>query len=884
MNIVNRLTLRCLRLNKRRTLVTIIGIILSVAMLTAISTIFFSFMDLMQRDTIAKSGEWHASLNGVEPEKLAQAEQAENVKAVLLTRNIGFTKFIESKNPDKPFFYIEEYNTPAFTHLNQTLASGRLPQRAGEAAISQDALNAGAKLQIGDTVTFQLGYRIGDPGGSGSEKRLSTGDYPVRNTDGSLAERFEPRGERTYTITGILKGASGKYDNEMASAFPIIGYCDAASLAAEGELADPALVFDPVRRSIYQEVEELADKIGAQGYQFNGSLLRFYGLTSRDALQSAVSLFAGILLLVVITGSVMLIYNAFSISVAERSRYLGMLASVGATKRQKRGSVYFEGFLLGIIAIPAGLLAGLGGIGVTFALMNTALRDALGLIVDVRMVASPLSILLSVLLSVLVIFFSVWRPARRASRTMPIDAIRQTKEVKLSGKMVKTSRLTRRLFGFEGEIALKNLKRNRGRYRTTLLSLTVSVVLFLTVSFGIQLAVTAYGLEEEGYACDMIVMPRGLEKSQQKELFQRILAEGQVTKYTIEDSMNFQTALPEEDVNREFCSQAGFSKAGGKYIVPISILILEESSFKAYAKEVDVDLGDYENPQERKAILVNRDTWRVQDAETQERIIKTFDLLELKRGDRVLLSRLSGKAEAEQTFGAIRIADIVSQKPFGVSDAFGVMLVVPEQTGRAMRAAYAEKLSGEEKQSMLEEFSSLRLDTDAPDKVREILEGYHTPGLPEQVVYNDYAESQEEFEHVILIISVFSGGFIALITLSCVANMFNTISTSMVLRQREFAMLQSVGMTPKGFRKMVRFESLFYALKTLLYGLPFSFVIMALLQLALGRSFDIPFQMPWLALLCVVAGVLAIVGLTMLYASAKLKKGNMIDTLKNENI
>lgn len=254
--------------------------------------------------------------------------------------------------------------------------------------------------------------------------------------------------------------------------------------------------------------------------------------------------------------------------------------------------------------------------------MNTALRDALGLIVDVRMVASPLSILLSVLLSVLVIFFSVWRPARRASRTMPIDAIRQTKEVKLSGKMVKTSRLTRRLFGFEGEIALKNLKRNRGRYRTTLLSLTVSVVLFLTVSFGIQLAVTAYGLEEEGYACDMIVMPRGLEKSQQKELFQRILAEGQVTRYTIEDSMNFQTALPEEDVNREFCSQAGFSKAGGKYIVPISILILEESSFKAYAKEVDVDLGDYGNPQERKAILVNRDTWRVQDAETQERIIK----------------------------------------------------------------------------------------------------------------------------------------------------------------------------------------------------------------------------------------------------------------------
>lgn len=239
MNIVNRLTLRCLRLNKRRTLVTIIGIILSVAMLTAISTIFFSFMDLMQRDTIAKSGEWHASLNGVEPEKLAQAEQAENVKAVLLTRNIGFTKFIESKNPDKPFFYIEEYNTPAFTHLNQTLASGgcRSERERPQSPRMHSTLGQSCKSAI--PLRFSLAIGLAIQGGSGSEKRLSTGDYPVRNTDGSLAERFEPRGERTYTITGILKGASGKYDNEMASAFPIIGYCDAASLAAEGELADP---------------------------------------------------------------------------------------------------------------------------------------------------------------------------------------------------------------------------------------------------------------------------------------------------------------------------------------------------------------------------------------------------------------------------------------------------------------------------------------------------------------------------------------------------------------------------------------------------------------------------------------------------------------------
>ena len=303
MNIVNRLTVRCLKMNKRRTLVTIIGIILSVSMLTAISTILFSFMDLMQRDTAAKYGEWHASLSGVEPAKLAQVEQAENVKAVLLVRNLGFSQFKESQNDNMPFFYIEEYNTPAFAHFNRKLVAGRLPQRAGEAIVSQDALNAGAPFQIGDTVTFPLGYRVGSPGGSEREIRLSTSDYVDRNPDGSLAETFELRGEeRSYTITGILESGSGAYFDEMVCAFPVIGYCDEASIAAEGTLADPMLVFDPVRRSLYQEVEKLAQETGAADYSFNGSLLRFYGLTSRDSLQGAVMLFAAILLLVVLVG------------------------------------------------------------------------------------------------------------------------------------------------------------------------------------------------------------------------------------------------------------------------------------------------------------------------------------------------------------------------------------------------------------------------------------------------------------------------------------------------------------------------------------------------------------------------------------------------------
>lgn len=881
MNIVNRLTLRCLKLNKRRTMVTVIGIALSVTMLTAISTILFSFMDTMQRDEIAKHGEWHAAISGVDASKLDQIEQVENVEAVLLTRNVGFVQFRESTHPDKLFLYIEEYNTPAFSYLNKKLAQGRLPQRAGEAVIGKAALASGADYQIGDTVTFQTGYRVGDPGRTGNEMRLSTGDYPVRDRKGNLDETFEPREKRTYTITGILE-ESDVYDG-LAAAFSVIGYCDAASLAAEGITANPKLVFDPVRRSLYQEVETLAQQTGAKGQSFNGELLQYYGLTSRDSLQMTIYFFMGILMLIVLIGSAMLIYNAFSISVAERSQYLGMLASVGATKRQKRNSVYFEGFLLGLVAIPPGLLAGIGGIGVTFLLMNTAMRDALGLIVDVRVIVSPASLLLAVVLSALVIFLSVWKPAWRASHTMPIDAIRQTREVKLSKKTVKTSRATRKLFGFEGEIALKNLKRNRSRYRTTVVSLSVSVVLFLTVSFGIQLANQIFCMEQGQIPCDIIVFSVGMEPAKREEIFDRVLREGKVTDHTVYDSMTFLSSMNKEDIDKDYLTQAQLTEQNGSYHVPVSLYILDDASFAAYAREVGVKTADYDDPNKRKAILINENTWDIINEETNVKTVKTFRLLNLRRGEALTMQQVTSEDGSQiTTSGTMEIAHITAEKPFGI-DTFGPSLVVPEKTGSAIAAEYAEKMAGPDKPIRLECEPVLCLNSDSPARVRDILDSYNEPGLSEQVRYNDYAIQREEQEHVLLLISVFSGGFIALITLICLANLFNTISTSVALRRREFAMIKSAGMTPKGFRKMIRYESLFYALKTLLYGLPVSFGLMALLQLVVQEDFEMPFRVPWIPLVCAVAGVVVFVGLTMLYSSGKLKKNNIIEALKDEN-
>src|SRR5699024_2857614 len=193
--------------------------------------------------------------------------------------------------------------------------------------------------------------------------------------------------------------------------------------------------------------------------------------------------FVGIIMSVIVVGSVSLIYNAFAISVSERSRHLGMLSSVWATEKQKRNSVFFEGAVIGLFSIPLGIISGLLGIGMTFYFINPLIEDFFSTSVELTVVVTPMSIVVACAVSMLTIFISTYIPAKRASKISAIDAIRQTMDVKTTGKKLKTSRLVRRIFGIEAEFGLKNLKRNKKRYSVVVFSLVVSIVLFLTVSF-----------------------------------------------------------------------------------------------------------------------------------------------------------------------------------------------------------------------------------------------------------------------------------------------------------------------------------------------------------------------------------------------------------------
>jgi putative ABC transport system permease protein len=200
----------------------------------------------------------------------------------------------------------------------------------------------------------------------------------------------------------------------------------------------------------------------------------------------------------------------------------------------------------------------------------------------------------------------------------------------------------------------------------------------------------------------------------------------------------------------------------------------------------------------------------------------------------------------------------------------GLDIIVPMETLEAMA----------DKQMKNEVHSQIFMKSSDPMKTQKALEEVVPSNL---YIYNVFENRQQE-EQMILFLSVFTYGFITLISLISIANIFNTISTGISLRKREFAMLKSVGMTPKGFNKMINYESIFYGVNALLFGLPISIGVMYLIHRSVGETFEYGFELPWLDILFVIAAIFIIVSSAMLYSIGKIKKENIIEGLKQENV
>lgn len=884
MKLLNKLTLKNLRLNKVRTAVTIIGIMLSAALITVVSGMALSGRQTMINGQTTWSGDYDVALDIIDNAVIETARNNRNVENAFYKERLGYAR---TKNADGETCNYSVLAMSENTYGNCfkiDLIKGKFPTNSGEAVVTKSFKTQNGKdVKIGDKITLDVGVLTDKDGNVLDEK----GSHELLQKDFNKCNIIDTV-KRTYTVTGIIERpeTSKLYDPSYLSMIYTVSDEKAPVEAirtkhmnklyiaytpqSEGDyLQNTADILgfkaDDMSNVISDEISpEDQQTSGINGYSFNTTLLAMKGYGGSDGTNVMIFSLAVIIIIIVMLASVFVIRNSFAISITEKTSMYGMLASVGATKRQIRRNVLFEGFILGLIGIPLGILLGLGVNAILIAILNSVLGDVLSGASFV-FVTPTIPIICAIVLSAVTIFCSSFFIALRASRIPPLVAIRGNKDIKVkNNKPYRTSKLTKKLFGVGGEIASKSLKRSRKKYRTTVISIVVSVAMFIAVSafmdYGMTFTDHYYGNTDYSY------MVSGIDANQAQTIEKMPEIENYLT-------VGLQYGYVSADVPVNECGKNFlYDEPDGTKSFGAEFLEFEHDTFVQICRELELDY----NKVKGGVLVYSQVTPDNSESGNSSKPMKLFGKtaptkFTVHGNDDEGNALITGKLKVSSVFDEIpKSADSV----IGEGTIFGQGLIIGEQG--VISPQLGEHGCG----------ITLYANTSDHTSLTNRIESMSGTGDSESYIsIFDYEEIVRQFNAVMLIVGIFVYGFIGVISLIGLTNIFNTISTNMQLRSKEFASLKSIGMTKKEFNRMIRLESLMYGIKSLIIGIPLGVLGVFAIFSAFSRG-NVPmsFVFPWKAILISIAAVFIVVWLIMKYSISKVNKQNIIETIRNDNI
>lgn len=915
MGVFQKYTVESLKKNKVRTLVTIIGIILSVAMFTAITTIISSLQVYMINVSIEENGGWYVSFKNInESDKNTLLKNSE-VKQNVSLEEIGYAKLDEIQNDYKPYIYIIGADENCKDLLPIRLTKGRMPKKEGEILLPMHLQENGKCFnELGDEMKLLVGERATKQGELLTQEQA----YEEEN------EKIVQKKEKKYTVVGF-------YERPSFEGYDAPGYT-AITVPEKNpkHYYDVYLTIKKIRNTFQFENKHSKEMTSTLASSLvNTELLRYTGNVKSGNMRAALYSMAGILIGIVMLGAVTLIYNAFSISVGERTKQFGLLKSIGATKRQIRNCVLFEASSLCFISIPLGILAGIGGIGTTLYLLRDKLNLILGEVasVSLKMVISWKGIVVAIVVSMVTVLISALIPARRTTRMNAIEAIRQSQDIKVKPRQVKGGNWIYRLFGFEGMLAHKYSKRNKKRYRATIISLFFSIVLFISTStFCDYMTVSVDNLIDD-YTCDITGYSYSSEARVKQFNLEKYSA--QIEKLDGVDSCTY--TLDGGSIVGLILNKGGiYTKQYRSYLksmeqevkesnlANITFTFIEDGEFRSYLKEKKLDESVYMDAKNPVAILYNNKKYYDDKQEKYvvyapyKSSLKELDIEVPKKkkgyGEECIAYNEDGKLECqyfsdedyeEKDFpyekenvkeikvkiGALVDGDtprMISRSEYNNSDY--CQLIYPY----SVREKVIDMFSTDADSVRAKFMGNYYIWAKNTDKAWASVEKYQEKmkDNKENTSINFYNMKKEIDSNraMLLVVQVFVYGFVVLISLIAIANVFHTISTNIQLRGREFAMLKSVGMSQKGLLRMMKYECLLYGIKSLVIGIPVSIGVSYLIYKSAGQGMEMGYIFPGMSIVITVIGVFGIVFTTMLYGMNKFKKENVMDALKKENI
>ncbi|MEK8213980.1 ABC transporter permease [Paenibacillus sp. FSL L8-0463] len=870
---------------KKRSLLTIFGIILSVTLLTSIGTIGMSYWDKSVRQTLRDFGDYHVSLNGISGEAVPKVKNNATVKSAGVISREGYAVIRASKEKEKkedpfaaPYRYlnVKRYDANAMQMLQSQLDSGRHPENSDEIILSTSSLSYFSKKpKLGETITLNLGIR--KVSSTGEDKKISgLGDFGW-----DLDEAFQAQSQKEYTVVGFMKPLStGSWSSRYI--FPAITFDDNKNIdnnknyfiyVKMKSLNDIKEKTADLMSSLQlNDVEQgSAIQLDRESYiknvriEYNNELLRLYGKSIYEGVNNSLILSFAAVIAIIMICTIAMIYNIFHISVLERISQFGMLRCIGATPAQIRKIVMQEAALLSLIGIPIGILTGTLFMKILF--YNISLLT-LGFLHDMRMVISVPILISSGLLGLLSVFLSAVGPAKQAARVSPLEALKNVGSTKVETiTKVRKSLFVNKLFGIVGQFASRNLQRNKKRFRITAFSMIISIILFIVFSGLVDFMQRTTQLSGAQYSYSLSY--DGPSKRIDNTVYRDVSKLDAVQQAYKFYSNQVDAIIPKDKINPKYY---GFHKeryvvdegegyrTDNNFLVSYGVNGLNALQSKLTAGKIDKEKMDQEN-----GVIVQQKIKMM----TEEGKQLILDQTQFKVGDHIKIRTVEGSDKEYQTVTVTGIVDHDLLSKEYTSSHIVTFITTPQVYTNIMGSNIYSRIF-----ILANSDISNHPITDYLKSLTEKDAGFN---------YNDRVAEVAQAKNDAKTFSILLYGFIGVIVLIAFLNIINTVSTNLILRTNEFATLKAIGMTQKEVRKMIILESVFYGLFAAVIGTILGTALDYGIHLLFTGALDAEWVFPWSSIGIAFAGSLITTFLATISPMYRLKKVNIVDALRSEN-
>ena len=851
MNILSKLSIKNIKLNKKRTISTIIGIILSVALICAVATMATSFRATLIENAANETGYYHINISELEENDIKELKNNKNVKDIYEIRDVGYASLPESQNENKPYLKLYSMNNETFSNLKFNLIEGNFPSNNNEILISEHIIsNGNVNLKIGDEITLGVGKRM-----LGGYELNNHNPYIYDNNESDISGNISEEVEelqvdftKTFKIVGIIERPIYSFESYSAPAYTVIttnineGKFD-TYISLKNPMKFKTVIPEILGADDYSQViNNSSENFKYENWQINNELLRWEVFAFSDSTVSMLYSVIGVVIFIIIFTSVFCIRNSFAISTIEKMKTYGMLASVGATKKQIKKNVIFEGLLLGLVGIPIGIICGIFAVFVLLKIVNMLLGDYLLAHVDgIVFTVSTIPVIISAILGIITIYLSAISSAKKASKVSPIENLRSSNDIKIKNKDLKTPKIIEKVFKTGGVLAYKNLKRSKKKYRTTVISISVSIFIFITMNTFLVNAFDLTGNYYEDFDYNFEISS-GLHDLSNEQISKLTTSEYVQEHFYLYEPKDHE-GLKIKDLSKVYNGE-GFAEGYCR----LELRALDNDSFKKYCKKIG---ADYEKVKDKGILIDNY----IEYDENSSKEIRRYTYNEK---DTII-------SEYKDKNLSINVGKVTKIRPYGIEKSYysGGFLVV----------------NYDEFKDLDFELDLITINSNNTEKLEEYIDSLNL-----NVGCFNLEETAKQEKSMVLVVKIFLYGFIAVITLIGVTNIFNTITSNMELRQKEFAMLKSIGMTKREFNRMINLETLFYGTKSWIYGTILGLLGTFALYKAFSIKLDSGLYIPIVPIVISAVFVFILVFIIMKYSISKINKQNTIETIRKDNI